>query len=291
MKNPCKMCYLKQFCLKEIETGIIDNWKLIISCKKYRKYISESKRNYENSIEFFSNYIKESKEYDEIIKLLEKFEGQIDIIFNNKPKSFFSYKKGSKEMYRSYERFYLNKNEKSTNQIFGEGTIYHKRNLVIVDILKNLQGDLKIFEFASTFGFLALEICNNIEFKKYKTTNFLDEVVNYIKTQGLEDHGISIELFDANDILKTNLKEYNTFVCTSFEHLEKDIDIIKNLPNECTLIFSVTNFNDPTHFRIFRNKDEIKNRYKEILDIIEIKIVEQKNIRKFVINSRKKSYE
>jgi len=67
-----------------------------------------------------------------------------------------------------------------------------------------------------------------------------------------------------------NLNLFDTFATISFEHFYDDIGIIRRLPVGANFLFCVPNFGGPEHFRKFRNKEEIKSRYGEALDIVEI---------------------
>jgi hypothetical protein len=172
---------------------------------------------------------------------------------------------------------YINVDEKlgetlgmTIEEMYRDEPTFKKRNIEIVKILKIIKPK-KIFEFACTYGFLASEIKNEVDVE-YLCTNFLPSVVNYVKTQGIQT-----ELFDAEDIPKRNLTNYDTFICTSLEHLENDLKIIGALPKGTHFIFSVPNFDDDMHFRKFDNEVQIYRRYKDLLIIKNIKRINYKN--------------
>jgi hypothetical protein len=192
--------------------------------------------------------------------------------------------KGSIELYRACNEYYAKKNRYVS--FFKKNEFYHRRNLAIVDILKDINNP-KIFEFAATYGFLASQISKKINFNKYTTSNFLPEAVSEMNSQ-ITDDRIKVIEFDANDIIGSDLREYDTFICTSLEHLEHDIDIIKALPSGCNFVFSVPNFHDPTHVRVFKHEQEIIYRYGDILDIEKIEVIKEGSLKKFVVKSTKK---
>lgn len=163
-------------------------------------------------------------------------------------------------------------------------TIYDERNSVIINMLKEIKTPLNIFEFAASYGFLALKIYDNILFNTYTASNFLLEAVEYMRHQ-IGDKGIDVQLIDANNI--TNVHQYNVFICTSFEHLEYDYKIIDSLPKGCIFIFSVPNFYDSTHFRVFPYEKAIKDRYNKVLNINQIVTIRDKHLRKFIVISNK----
>lgn len=69
-------------------------------------------------------------------------------------------------------------------------------------------------------------------------------------------------------------KKTENILITSFEfleHIEKDIDIISEMPKNVYFCFSVPNYDSKGHVRKFNNENEIRNRYSEYLDIYEIK--------------------
>lgn len=189
------------------------------------------------------------------------------------------HERGSVESYKGYDKYCSTIRKKSIEEMFGKGTFYEERNSIMVDMIKEIPNP-SIFEFAATYGFLANQISQQIDFKEYTTSNFLPDVVDHMRHQ--VDLNIDVIEFDANDILNGYpIDRYNVFLCTSLEHLENDLDIIKKLHG--TFIFSVPNFDDPTHFRIFKNKEEILNRYDKLIDISEIKTIQKEHMKKFIV--------
>ena len=94
---------------------------------------------------------------------------------------------------------------------------------------------------------------------------------------------------DANEILDGEIPLadlYDTYICTSFEHLEQDKEILKSLPFGY-IIFSVPNFDDPTHFRTFQNEDEIRYRYNNLIDIERIEVIQKDHMKKFIVKAKK----
>ncbi len=73
------------------------------------------------------------------------------------------------------------------------------------------------------------------------------------------------------------LQSYDTFVTTSFEHIQHDRDLISALPPAATFVFSVACFDDPEHFRVFRRPQQLRARYDDLLEIESIWINPQRS--------------
>lgn len=64
---------------------------------------------------------------------------------------------------------------------------------------------------------------------------------------------------------------FNTVICLEvLEHIEADLQILKTLPEGVHIIFSVPNFDAPSHVRWFTSERELKKRYFKHVDIREI---------------------
>lgn len=64
---------------------------------------------------------------------------------------------------------------------------------------------------------------------------------------------------------------YEYYITTEvLEHLENDIEVIKNIPSGKKIIFSVPSFPDPSHVRTY-TEDEVWKRYEEYIKIENIK--------------------
>ena len=179
--------------------------------------------------------------------------------------------------YTGYDKELSEKYGMTIEEIYRDNPVYKERNEGIVEfVLKDKPK--AIFEFACTYDFLALEIIRELPDIRYVCTNFLPEVVEYIQ----DKMSVKSFVFDANEIPHTNLIEFDAFVCTSFEHLENDIEIIGSLPNSCTIYFCVTNMPDKTHEWGFDSEWDIYERYKSVMKITDHKIFNQHNRMKMI---------
>jgi hypothetical protein len=175
--------------------------------------------------------------------------------------------KGKQEDYQGYDEELSKKFGVTIEEMYGEHPVYKERNKGIVEfVLKDKPQ--AIFEFACTYDFLALEIIRELPDIRYVCTNFLPEVVKYIQ----DKMSVKSFVFDANEIPHTDLSEFDTFICTSLEHLKNDVEILDSLPEPCTIYFCVTNMPDKTHEWGFDDEWEIYNRYKDVMRITDYKI-------------------
>jgi len=72
-------------------------------------------------------------------------------------------------------------------------------------------------------------------------------------------------------------KQYKIFIILeTLEHIEKDLDVIKNIPCGSLVIFSVPSFDHKFHVRHFKNIDEIVERFSPFLDFKESKKIKEK---------------
>lgn len=152
------------------------------------------------------------------------------------------------------------------------------RNLYLVRMMRRLKRPPKrIVEFACAYGWLAKTILRFCDVKKYLCTNFNPSVINCVRNQNIE--GLEVDVVDAYDAINypDRFEEFDTFVCTSLEHLERDIEFVKAIPSGAHFLFSVSGFGGPTHFRHFRDPDHVRSRYKDLLEFKEVVGVKVKN--------------
>jgi 2-polyprenyl-3-methyl-5-hydroxy-6-metoxy-1,4-benzoquinol methylase len=75
------------------------------------------------------------------------------------------------------------------------------------------------------------------------------------------------------DALDKNLyrKSFSAVICLEvLEHIEKDLQVLENIPEGRHIIFSVPNFDAPSHIRWFTSEWQIKKRYFRHINITEI---------------------
>jgi SAM-dependent methyltransferase len=166
---------------------------------------------------------------------------------------------------------------------------YFTRNQVILRLLNRIRPK-KVFEFACAGGFLAKLLLENIaSIEHYTCSNISTRVVAYCDQQLACFSNCEVKLLDANivrsnDIEHANIEQYDTFLTTSFEHIQYDRELINTFPKNRCFVFCVAGFDDPEHFRSFTGKEQITERYNDLLSIASIEALGEQD-QKFVVMS------
>lgn len=169
---------------------------------------------------------------------------------------------------------------------FGQGA-YALRNQSILNLMAPHR-PRRILEFACAGGFLAKLLLDRVPtIERYYCTNFSVRLVEYCRSQLSGYPQCSVGLVNADvavsdDMAQANLEQYDTFLTTSFEHIEHDLELIRALPSGRCFVFGVAGFDDPEHFRVFENVGQIRQRYEAVLTIEHIETLEDHGVRKFV---------
>jgi len=155
--------------------------------------------------------------------------------------------------------------------MFGQA-FYRTRNHEILSLVAPLRPK-KIFEFACAGGFLAELLLSQIgTIEHYVCSNFSKRMLEYTRSQ-LSGYPKCVVLFADADVFRSEhmrahrLAEYDTFITTSFEHIQFDRELIQQLPSGANLVFSVALFDDPEHFRVFQDEAQLRSRYGDLLAI------------------------
>ena len=83
--------------------------------------------------------------------------------------------------------------------------------------------------------------------------------------------GIKFIQGDARDDSLYKKIDFNTVICLEvLEHVQHDIEVIEKLPEGTNIIFSIPNFDAPSHVRWFNSEREIKRRYFKHINFHEI---------------------
>ncbi|PAF43011.1 methyltransferase domain-containing protein [Helicobacter sp. 11S03491-1] len=81
------------------------------------------------------------------------------------------------------------------------------------------------------------------------------------------------EYFIQEDIFSSvNIKKPHTHICLFevLEHINKDLEILRQIPSHTHIIASVPNFYSQGHIRIFENITQIKHRYNHLIKFLDI---------------------
>jgi len=124
-------------------------------------------------------------------------------------------------------------------------------------------------------------------YTKYLGIDFSQDMIDASKKQVPYADFILGDLRD-NETIKI-LQKYKIFVILeTLEHIEKDIDIIKNIPKESLVIFSVPNFDGKFHVRYFNNIDEVIERFENFLEFKDSYIIKKKSAEFFLFKCIRK---
>jgi SAM-dependent methyltransferase len=103
-------------------------------------------------------------------------------------------------------------------------------------------------------------------YRKYKGFDFSEVAIEKARQV------VTMDFVSGNALDKQNYEgDYNTVICLEvLEHLNRDLQVIDNIPDETWMIFSVPTFDEPSHVRWFTSEHQIKSRYFKYIDIKEI---------------------
>ncbi|GAG82935.1 unnamed protein product [marine sediment metagenome] len=188
-----------------------------------------------------------------------------------------------------------NKEGNPTDYTFKNKRYYaHYSEREMYDLWKEALGwigeDEKVFEIGcgtGQFGHMVVD-----SGREYKGIDFSPTAIS-VSNKLREDNNLKAEfvLADARDGDNYS-SDYDVFVCFStLEHIKKDREVVKNIPAGKGFIFLVPPINNSYHVRFFNNKQEIRNRYG---DLVDIKTIVEKNkkinpsYRRFLVESTRR---
>lgn len=134
-------------------------------------------------------------------------------------------------------------------------------------VMSNLQKIDKIVDLGCGPGHMlhmlydnGFKTCVGIDFSKVGIEMAKLKVPSYIFIEA-----------DLRNIDYSIYKDFKFISIETFEHLENDIELIKKLPQNHIIIFSVPNYRCIDHYRIYPDVNFIQTYYKDVLNIISIK--------------------
>ena len=129
--------------------------------------------------------------------------------------------------------------------------------------------------------------CGTGQFAHFLEDNgFIDYLGCDFSKKGIEiATNMSNQKFFVCDI--KGIEKYNceVVVCLEvLEHIEKEIELIKSIPKNTDIIFTVPTFGDPAHLRFFKNKEDVINRYDiSYSEILELKQSKESESTEFIL--------
>lgn len=134
--------------------------------------------------------------------------------------------------------------------------------------------DEPIIDLGCGIGSFA-KFLKTLNYKKYIGIDFSEKSIIKAKERFPDYEFIcgNLKIILTDKICKKMMKNGKVFVCFEvLEHIENDKEIIKLLPDNSLLIFSVPNISGHGHVRWFNNMQEVEDRYKDVLIFTEEKI-------------------
>lgn len=158
------------------------------------------------------------------------------------------------------------------NKMYSESITYkkHYRDMVYFDVWKHIADKLKrtdrILDLGCGPGQLA-QLLYDSGIRNYTGIDFSNVAIMMAKERVPEFIFIDGDL---RDIDYTGYMDHVLISTETFEHIENDIDLIRKLPR-CRIIFSVPDFMCTSHYRTYGSEAFIREYYKNVLNIINIK--------------------
>jgi len=142
------------------------------------------------------------------------------------------------------------------------------------------QGATKIIDLGCGPGHLAEVIAHTTGYPiKYIGYDFSGIAIDMSTKKSLDDRfsfvKVDLSNYDFNKFIDENDNLFYVSI-EFFEHVEFDQEVIKRMKPNKPLIFSLPKFDDPGHVRFFENEQSIITRYEDLLDIHEIKLMQDK---------------
>ena len=69
----------------------------------------------------------------------------------------------------------------------------------------------------------------------------------------------------------------NIIILEVLEHIEKDLEFLRSIPENKTIIFSVPNYLSNSHVRAFPKQETVRNRYGKILEFLDSRVFTSKD--------------
>jgi len=104
--------------------------------------------------------------------------------------------------------------------------------------------------------------------EKYIGYDFSDVAINMARNN-IDNDKFVFEVQDLSDFDFT-VGDNTLYIANEFfEHINNDINILERIKKGSGIVFSVPSFNSQGHVRFFKYIEEIKDRYKDVIDITE----------------------
>ncbi|WP_449539528.1 class I SAM-dependent methyltransferase [Ferdinandcohnia sp. Marseille-Q9671] len=136
-----------------------------------------------------------------------------------------------------------------------------------IDIIKEIESP-DILEIGCGVGQFANMLFDQ-GFKEYKGFDYSDEAIKLAQQTNPYEH----KKFHVDNAYNSKIfqEDYNTIIIYEvLEHLKEDILVLNKIKKGVNVLFSVPNFDSASHVRYFQDKNDITQRYSEVIDIKDI---------------------
>lgn len=173
----------------------------------------------------------------------------------------------------------INKEEKNKNfydEVYKKGGMYSKHYQASpyfkvwkksIDLIKEIKNP-NILEIGCGVGQFANMLFDQ-GFKEYRGFDYSDEAIKIAKQTNPHD----CKKFQVDNAYNSKIfqENYNTVIIFEvLEHLKEDFLVLNKVKSGVNVLFSVPNFDSASHVRYFKDKNDIIQRYSEIVDIKDI---------------------
>lgn len=184
-----------------------------------------------------------------------------------------------------YDRFFKGtKTSRQSYQALGHFPLFVR----VWQYIRSGKKDSMVIELGCGSGQLA-EYLADQEITKYLGVDFSEEGLKIARegcSQKFAPYDLSEGIVKLLSKEKIDTKEPLCFVATEvLEHIEKDLELIDQIPGGHQFVFSVPEFSCEGHVRYFTCADEVFRRYGHLLEFVH----ESKQDGRYIINSIKKT--
>ena len=132
------------------------------------------------------------------------------------------------------------------------------------EAVKHIEG--RVLELGCGTGQFAQMISDTVLEPMYLGVDYSKEAIRQSKERNPEMN------FLCADVFKTIIPIADTIVALELiEHIKDDLGLIRLFPKDKKIVFSVPNFEAANHYRCFKNKKEIRDRFTRI----DIKLIKE----------------
>lgn len=155
---------------------------------------------------------------------------------------------------------------------------YKRRNQILAKLISQHNPQC-VFEFAGSTGQLAEMILSNPNIRVYDWTDFSKEALELSQKRLSQFKNCTLNIMDIDvNYALVNWHKYDTVISTSLEHLAKDREIISSIKPSTKVFLCLPNFGEGGHVRYFKNREQIENRYGDLMDILWFQVYYERHL-------------